>query len=63
MIIPGPDDGKVSLESTKVEGMKEHVVVHRTHPFIMKARESIELTIRFLRSGWFRGPVGKTKDS
>lgn len=62
MIIPGPDDGKVSVESTKVEGMKEHVVVHRTHPFIMKARESIALTIRFLRSGSFRGPVGKNKD-
>jgi hypothetical protein len=63
MMIPGPDDGKVSIESTKVEGMKEHVVVHRTHPFIMKARESIELTIRFLRSGSFRGPDGKNKDS
>ncbi|HAR96825.1 MAG TPA: alpha/beta hydrolase [Deltaproteobacteria bacterium] len=56
MMIPGPDDGKVSLESTKVEGMKEHVVIHRTHPFIMKARESIELTIRFLKSGSFRAP-------
>lgn len=54
MMIPGPDDGKVSVESTKVEGMKEHVVVHRTHPCIMKAKESIELTIRFLRSGSFR---------
>jgi triacylglycerol lipase len=63
MMIPGPDDGKVSLESTKVEGMKEHVVVHRTHPFIMKARESIELTIRFLKSGSFRSPDGKDKDS
>ena len=58
MMIPGPDDGKVSVESTKVEGMKEHVVVHRTHPFIMKARESIELTIRFLRSGCVQRPRG-----
>ncbi len=54
LMIPGPDDGKVSVESTKVDGMKEHVVVHRTHPCIMKAKESIELTIRFLRSGSFK---------
>jgi triacylglycerol lipase len=53
MLIAGSDDGKVSVESTRVDGMKEHVVVHRTHPYIMKGKESIELTTRFLRVGSF----------
>jgi len=53
-MIPGPDDGKVSVENTKLEGMTDHVVVHRTHPMIMKRSEVIELTLRFLEAGSFK---------
>ncbi|GAA5483816.1 alpha/beta fold hydrolase [Haloferula sargassicola] len=52
-MIAGPDDGKVSVKRTGVEGMKEQVVVHATHPYLMKNRKVIELTLRFLRSGSF----------
>jgi len=52
-MIPGPDDGKVSVENPKAEGMSDHVVVHRTHPMIMKRREVIDLTLRFLAKGSF----------
>ena len=52
-MIPGPDDGKVSVERTKVEGMKEHIVVQATHPFIMNSAEVIDYTIRFLETGSF----------
>ncbi len=52
-MIRGKDDGKVSVERTKVEGMKEHVVVHTTHTFMMRNREVIEKTIRFLKTGSF----------
>ena len=38
LIIPGKDDGKVSIESAKVEGMDDFLIVHATHPFIMKKR-------------------------
>ena len=54
MLIPGKDDGKVSLESAKVEGMRDYVVVHSAHPFIMKNREAMGLALQFLRSGSFR---------
>ncbi len=54
-IIPGPDDGKVSVERTKVPGMKDHVVVHVPHPFLMNNREVIGLTIGFLQEGRFAG--------
>jgi hypothetical protein len=53
MIIPGDDDGKVSIESAKVEGMADYKVIHATHPYIMKNKESIALTIQFLKTGAF----------
>ncbi len=53
LMIPGADDGKVSLESAKLEGMRDFVVVPASHPLLMKDREVIEQTIRFLTSGCF----------
>jgi triacylglycerol lipase len=53
LLIPGRDDGKVSVERTKLAGMTDHLVIHATHPFIMKNREAIRQTIQFLRTGSF----------
>lgn len=52
-IIPGRDDGKVSVERTKLEGMTDHIVVAATHPFLMRDREVIRETIHFLSAGQF----------
>jgi triacylglycerol lipase len=57
LMIPGPDDGKVSIERSRVQGMKAHKVVHTTHTFIMQNREVIESTVRFLRDGTFEDKV------
>ena len=54
MIIDGPDDGKVSVERTKVAGMQAHSVVHAAHPFLMNNDEAIEQTIRFLTTATFK---------
>jgi len=53
MMLEGPDDGKVSVERTRVNGMQEHITVHATHPYLMKNNEVIEATIRFLKTGSF----------
>jgi triacylglycerol lipase len=53
LLIPGPDDGKVSLERAKLAGMTGFLVVHATHPLIMRNREVIRQTIAFLRNGKF----------
>ena len=53
MYIPGPDDGKVSPERARLEGMKAFQVIHATHPMIVRNREAIRLTLRFLERGTF----------
>jgi len=53
VFLPDPDDGRVSVEDTKLEGMKDFVVVAHSHAFMMRADDCIALTIRFLRTGRF----------
>lgn len=55
LMIEGVDDGKVSIARTRVAGMKEHIVVPTSHPWIMKNREVIRKTTRFLQAGTFAG--------
>ena len=52
-LIPGTDDGKVSVENAKLGGMKDFLVVHATHPFIMKNREVMAQVVNFLKNGMF----------
>jgi triacylglycerol lipase len=54
LIIPGKDDGKVSIDRTKVSGMKEHLIIHATHPYLMKNTVAIQATLQFLQTGSFR---------
>ena len=52
-VIPGTDDGKVSVERAKVKGMADFLVLPYSHPFIMNAQEVIDQTLHFLRRGRF----------
>ncbi len=52
-VLPDPDDGKVSVEDTKLEGMADFVVVGHSHTFMMRMRKVIDLTIAFLKAGTF----------
>jgi pimeloyl-ACP methyl ester carboxylesterase len=61
-MIEGPDDGRVSIERTRIEGMAEHTVVHATHPFITKNDAVIEKTILFLTTGSFTPEKSRSAD-
>lgn len=51
--LPNPDDGKVSVERTRVRGMSDFIVVQESHPFIMRAPKVIDYTISFIETGRF----------
>ncbi|AFI84935.1 alpha/beta hydrolase [Methylophaga nitratireducenticrescens] len=53
-LIPGPDDGKVSIRNAKLDGMQDFLVVEQTHPFIMANDMVQSQTLYFLQNGRFR---------
>jgi triacylglycerol lipase len=53
LLIPGPDDGKVSVQKAKLAGMSDFIIIHAAHPFIMRNNQAIRLTLSFLRTGRF----------
>jgi triacylglycerol lipase len=57
LLIPGPDDGKVSIARARLQGMRDFVEVEASHPFLMNDDQAIRQTIRFLQRGCFdHGP-------
>ena len=52
-LIPGPDDGKVSVARARLEGAADFIVVPATHTFIMNRRDVAEQVAHFLANGLF----------
>ncbi len=49
-----PNDGKVAVSETRLEGMADFIIVPHSHPFIMESEEVVEQVLLFLRYGFFK---------
>jgi hypothetical protein len=52
--IPGPDDGKVSVRSTRLPEMRDFLVVHHSHTWMAWSSEATSAVAEFLRTGCFQ---------
>ena len=52
-MLPGDDDGKVTVESTKVEGMSDFIALPTTHPTMLASPSVIKQMLYFLAHGCF----------
>lgn len=62
-MIPGNDDGKVSVKRAQVQGMSDFMVVPHSHPFIMRSKEVIDQTAYFIEYGRFLRKPGNLQNS
>jgi pimeloyl-ACP methyl ester carboxylesterase len=52
-IVPRPNDGCVSAQSSKLANMADHTIVRAAHRGLVRNRMAIDQTIAFLRDGRF----------
>ncbi len=51
--LPGKDDGKVSVDATRVEGMNDHLEMPVNHVFMMRDSDVIAQVVFYLENGYF----------
>ncbi len=56
LLLPGPNDGKVTVASTRLVGMADHYTLRRSHTRLASHPEAIAATLRFLADGRFGVP-------
>jgi len=53
-VIPGKDDGLVSVEATKIDAMTDFIIIETGHSMMRYDREVADQTIEFIKSGVFK---------
>jgi hypothetical protein len=52
--VPRPNDGRVSVQSSRLDGMADHITIKASHNGLLRHRIAIDQTIAFLREGRFK---------
>jgi hypothetical protein len=53
-VVPGEDDGLVSIESTKIDGMTDFIVIETGHSMMRYDSEVADQTVAFIKFGAFK---------
>jgi triacylglycerol lipase len=53
-ILPGDDDGIVSVESTRIDGMADHIVLPYGHTALLRSTDCHDQIVAFLKIGSFQ---------
>ena len=63
-VIPGRDDGLVSVEATRLEGMTDFIIIETGHSMMRYNQQVASQTIAFLKNGKYErtGATGTDKD-
>jgi pimeloyl-ACP methyl ester carboxylesterase len=62
-MIPGEDDGTVSVASARLEGMSDFLLLPVSHTMILHSREAADQTLTFLRTGRFQREPLEVKET
>lgn len=52
-LLPGPDDGKVTVASAKMDGLADFLVLHTSHTWMVWRSATMNQVLSFLESGRF----------
>jgi pimeloyl-ACP methyl ester carboxylesterase len=55
-VVPRPNDGRVSVQSSRLDGMTDHIIVKASHTGLPSHPVAIDQAIAFLREGRFKSP-------
>jgi pimeloyl-ACP methyl ester carboxylesterase len=58
-LLAGDNDGTISVDTTRLAGASDFVVVPVLHTFIISDDKVLEYTLRFLQKGYFNSPAAR----